>query len=118
MILPLRKRHRRIFIVMGVFLPAIFLAGVAARKPLPVLSSSSESSSIQSPGSFSAQWTRDDLFPAVRIKTMLLSEVSSTGRLAFQFSSPGNFLKPDLLLYWIEGTAGTSNSLPEDSILL
>ena len=32
---PLRRAHRRILIVLAVVLPAAFVAGLAARKPLP-----------------------------------------------------------------------------------
>lgn len=36
MILPLRQRHRRIFIGLAIFLPAVFVLGIAARKAVPV----------------------------------------------------------------------------------
>ena len=35
MILPLRKRHRRMFAVLAIVLPLLFAVGVIARKPLP-----------------------------------------------------------------------------------
>lgn len=35
MILPLRKRHWRMFAVLAILLPVLFAAGIAARKPLP-----------------------------------------------------------------------------------
>src|SRR5438105_1969976 len=62
MIRPLRQRHRRIVIVLGIFLPVAFVAGVAARKPVPGMASLPPGL-VAPPQKFSAiGWERTDLF--------------------------------------------------------
>jgi len=46
MIRPLRQRHRRIFITLGIFLPLAFALGIAARKSVPKMSALSTNGMI------------------------------------------------------------------------
>ena len=117
MILPLRRRHRRMFAVLGILLPAAFVAGVGARKPIPTAAPTAGLLSLRqtfSPGG----WTRSDLFTNVPVRLRLLHEVANTNRIALQISTPKDFVKADLLVYWLPAESIIKDSIPEDAVLL
>jgi hypothetical protein len=118
MILPLRQRHRRTFLALGIFLPVAFAVGIAARKPLPEIKSlPSEISPVSN--SFAAEvWSRADLFPKSPVQTRLLREEIGTEKFAVAFSAANDFVRPDLLVYWSAGNAAVTNALPDNAILL
>src|SRR5262245_6064547 len=98
MILPLRRRHRRMFAVIGILLPLAFVAGIAARRPIPTTKLPAPS---QQDAFTKTIWERSDLFPKSAIRTLLLSRDASTDSLAVQLMPPPDFVKPDLLVYWL-----------------
>jgi hypothetical protein len=118
MILALRNRHRRIFVVIGVLLPIALAGGIAARKPLP----SMESLPVglyAFPQLYSAtQWESKDLFTKTSIRARLLRGSGSGERFAVQFSAATDFLKPDLIVYWVAGNPKITNTLPGNARLL
>jgi len=118
MILALRQRHRRVFAVLGIALPVAFIVGVAARKPVPSVGVlPSELANVT--GKFSSRvWERADLFAKTSIQVRLLREQAGGGRFAVSFSAAKDFVKPDLLVYWVAGNPTVSDKLPENAALL
>jgi hypothetical protein len=118
MIRPLRQLHRRVFAVIGVLLPIAFAWGIAARKPV--------SSVANLPAEFKAtpqphvgdDWEYTDIFTNVPVRVHLLRDRTTEGRLAVSLSAEKDFAKPDLLAYWLPSYPETTNTLPEDAILL
>jgi hypothetical protein len=118
MIRPLRQRHRRIVIVLGVFLPVAFAVGIAARKPVPGMTSLPKEL-VMSQQTFSAtEWERADLFTKSPVRVRLLRESADAGRFAVEFSAAKDFVKPDLIVYWVAGCPSITTALPENARLL
>ena len=117
MILPLRQRHRRMFAVLGVLLPLTFAVGIAARRTVPQIATlPPELSSITQ--TFTAtEYERDDLFEKSEVKVRLCRDWSN-GQLAVGFVAPKDFLKPDLIAYWVAGQPKVTDELPADAVLL
>ena len=117
MILPLRRRHRRMFAVIGVLLPVAFVAGVAARKPIPT---KAPSDALLSPRQTFSQsgWNRSDLFTTVAVRVQLLHDGANTNRSALQISTPKDFVKADLLVYWLPAESILRDNIPDVAILL
>ena len=114
----LRQRHRRMVIVLGVFLPLAFAVGIAARKPVPGMTSLPKEL-LTSPQKFAAtQWERADLFTKAPIQVRLVRESADAGHFAVEFSATKDFVKPDLIVYWIAGSRNITNTLPDDAQLL
>ena len=117
MILSLRRRHRRMFAAISVVLPIAFVAGVAARRPIPKaplpnsLISAEETVLVN-------QWDRRDLFSNAAIRFQLLREASNINRIAIQMSAPKDFVKADLLVYWLPAESTLKNNIPDDAVLL
>jgi hypothetical protein len=115
MILPLRRRHRRMFAAISVLLPVAFVAGVAARKATTTLPNPLPSA----PATFSIdQWERHDLFTNVIVRVQLLREASNTNHEAIQMSTPKDFVKADLLVYWLPAESTLKDNIPDDAVLL
>ena len=118
MILSLRQRHRRMVIVLGVFLPVAFAVGIAARKPVPGMTSLPKEL-VASPQTFAVtEWERADLFTKTPIRVRLVRESAGTGRFAVEFSAAKNFVKPDLIVYWVAGGPNLTDTLPDNARLL
>jgi hypothetical protein len=118
MIRPLRQRHRRTFLALGIFLPMALAVGIAARKPLPEIKSLPYEIN-PAINSFAAEvWSRPDLFPRSPVQVRLLREQSGTGKFAVALSAAKDFVKPDLLVYWLDGNPNVTDALPDDAILL
>jgi hypothetical protein len=118
MIRPLRQRHRRTFLALGIFLPMAFALGIFARKPLPEVKSLPKEISPAINSFADEVWSRADLFPKSPVKIRLLREQSGTGKFAVAFSAEKFFVKPDLLVYWSAGNQSITNALPDNAILL
>ena len=117
MILPLRRRHRRLFTVIGLLLPVAFVAGVAARKPIPTTPPSDALPSLRQ--TFSQRgWNRSDLFTNVAVRVQLLHDAANTNRIALQISTPKDFVKADLLVYWLPAESILKDNIPDDAVLL
>lgn len=118
MIRPLRQRHRRMVIVLGVFLPVAFAVGIAARKPVPGMTSLPKEL-VASPQKFTVtEWERADLFTKTPILVRLLRESAGAGRFAVEFSSAKDFVRPDLIVYWVAGSPNVTDTLPDNARLL
>jgi hypothetical protein len=116
MIRPLRQRHRRTFLALGIFLPAAFAIGIAARKPLPQISSlpAEIAPAVRAGADI---WSRADLFAKSPVQVRLRRETSGKN-FAVAFSAAKDFVKPDLLVYWSDGNPNLTNALPDNAILL
>ena len=118
MIRPLRQRHRYTMIALGVFLPIAFALGIAARKPVPSMNLL-PAILVALPQKFAAtEWERADLFVKSPIRVRLLREESSLGRFAVEFSASNDFVKPDLMVYWVAGDSNITDALPDTAQLL
>ena len=118
MILPLRQRHRRIVIVLGVFLPVVFAAGIVARKPVPTSAVLPASLTIAPQPFESVEWVRPDLFAKASIQVRLTREQKGAGRFAVDFAVSEDFVKPDLIVYWVVGNPHVTDTLPDQALLL
>ena len=118
MILVLRQRHRRMFAVIGVLLPIAFVLGIAARRTVPSVASL-PAELAGSPQVFAATiWERSDLFTKAPIRVRLLRERAGVGHFAVAFSADKNFVKPDLIVYWVAGNPKMTDVLPDNALLL
>jgi hypothetical protein len=117
MILVIRQRHRRIFMVLAIVLPIAFIAGIAARRPVPTDVLPAD---LRGPAqNFTAtNWTRSDLFAKAPVQVRLLREHEGAGRFAIAFSAAKDFVKPDLIVYWVVGSPTVHDTLPENALLL
>lgn len=118
MIRPLRQRHRHMVIVLGVFLPVAFAVGIARRKPIPIVSSLPITLTPPSSQFESKAWQLSDLFAKSSVTVRLMRGQSGTGSSALEFSAADDFLKPDLIAYWVAGNQTIKDKLPDDAILL
>ena len=106
------------FIVLGVFLPVAFAVGIAARKPVPGMTSLPKEL-VASPQQFTVTaWERTDLFTKTPIQVRLLRERANAGRFAVEFSAAKDFVKPDLIVYWVAGSPKITDTLPDNARLL
>ncbi len=117
MIRPLRQRHRHIVIVLELFLPLAFAAGIVARKPLVTVKELPPALAPAPQPVADLVWKYRDLFSNAPVKVRLLRE-KDPGRFAVQFSAPAGFLKPDLIVYWVAGKAQLAGALPANATLL
>src|SRR6266550_8190286 len=116
MIRPLRQRHRRMVIMLGVFLPVAFAVGIAARKPVPGMTSMPKEL-VASPQQFAVtEWERTDLFAKTPIQVRLLRESAGAGQYVVEFTAAKDFVKPDLIVYWVAGSRTISNTLPDNAL--
>jgi len=118
MIRPLRQRHRHIVIAMGVVLPVVFTLGVAARKPAPTVTSFPGEAPNSHLGSPTAVWERSDLFAKTAIQIQLLRDNNNGSRFLLKLSAARDFVKPDLIVYWVAENAKSVDSLPDSALLL
>lgn len=118
MILPLRQRHRHIMLALGVFLPMAFAAGIVARKPVPTSAVLPASLTIAPQHCESVEWVRNDLFAKAPIQVRLTREQKGAGRFAVDFAVSEDFVKPDLIVYWVAGNPNVTDTLPDQAFLL
>ena len=117
MILPLRRRHRRMFAVIGIILPIALIAGIAARKPVPTLTLPAQLTA-ENQAFTVQQWDRSDLFRKTAVHVRLLREAANSNRLAVGLSASKDFVKADLLVYWLPANSTITGTIPDDAILL
>ena len=118
MIRPLRQRHRRMVIVLGVALPIAFVIGIAARKPVPGMISLPKELVASSQIFSVTEWERADLFTKTPMQVRLLRESAGAGRFAVEFTAAKDFVKPDLIVYWVAGNPNLTDKLPDNARLL
>ncbi len=118
MILSLRQRHRHMVMALGIILPMVFVAGIAARKPVPTPNELPAALAITSQKFETVEWKRTDLFSKASIEVHLLREQKGAGRFAIELSAAKDFAKPDLIVYWVAGSPEITGTLPENAMLL
>jgi hypothetical protein len=118
MIHPLRQRHRHMVIALGIFLPVAFAVGIAARKSSPIVTEL-PATLAATPQKFEvSEWERADLFSKAPAQVQLLREQKVSGQFALALSAAKDFVKPDLIVYWVAGNPGITDTLPANAILL
>jgi hypothetical protein len=117
-ILPLRQRHRRIFLVLAMFLPITFLVGILARKPATAITALPAGLAASTPVFAATEWNRSDLFAKAPVSVRLLREKTGAGNFAIEFFAAKDFVKPDLIAYWVAGSPSLTNAVPDDARLL
>jgi hypothetical protein len=118
MILALRRRHRRVFLILGVLLPMAFIGGIAARRPVPAVAALPRELQGVMQKFAATNWTRADLFAKAPVRIRLLREHIDGGEFGLTFLAAKDFVKPDLIVYWSAGDAAIRDGLPEDAVLL
>lgn len=118
MIRPLRQRHRRIVIVLGVFIPVAFAVGMVVRKPVPGPISLPAGLASPAEPSATVEWDRADLFARSPVRVRLLRSQARSSGLFVEFSAGKEFIKPDLIVYWAAGDTAIADTLPGNAILL
>ena len=118
MIRLLRQRHRRMVIALALALPIGFSIGIAARRPVPSMASLPGELRTFSRGSAATVWERSDLFVNAPIQARLLRESGKSGRFALELSAPRDFVKPDLIVYWVADGSKLTEALPNNALLL
>jgi len=105
------------FAVIAILLPVAFVAGVAARRPIPT---TTPPVALLSPRQTFSQsgWNRSDLFTNVAVQVQMLHDAVNTNRIALQISPPKDFVKADLLVYWLPAESILKDNIPDDAILL
>ena len=51
------------------------------------------------------------------LQVYLLREQKSSGRFGIEFSAAKDFVKPDLIVYWVAGNPNITDALPDNAIL-
>lgn len=118
MILSLRQCHRRMFLVIGILLPVAFAVGIMARKPVPRMTALPGGLNVPLPLSAELVWERRDLFEKVPVGVRLARVTATTGANEVSFFAPADFVKPDLMVYWVAGPSSRPDGLPENARLL
>lgn len=125
MILPLRQRHRRMFTALGLLFPVVFVIGIAARRPIPVMAALPDGLGQTAQKFPIVKWVARDFFGRMPIEGKLLREHTDSGGLAVQLSTTTDFTLPDALVYWIPGhakelpgNASTNDVLPTNAVFL
>jgi hypothetical protein len=117
MILSLRQRHRRVFAGLGIFLPVAVVIGITARPSLPIAKELSPVFAANNEARL-VVWERSDLFSKAPISVQFLQPSNKSGGSFVGFTAAKNFVKPDLLVYWVPEDSVISDSLPATAILL
>lgn len=118
MIRPLRQRHRRIITFITVLLPVLLGIGVAARRPVPTNVSVAENIGLGSDTKPVKETEVPNLFETTPVKAALVYSTSEPARVALRVGSRGDFVKPDLIVYWLGGQDPIGDRIPEDALLL
>lgn len=105
------------FAVIGVLLPIAFVSGIAARRAVPHAATLPPELSSLSETFTATDYDQDDLFTNSPVRVRLWHE-QGIGRYAVGFVAAKNFLKPDLIVYWIAGHPTATDNLPPEAMLL
>ena len=113
---PLRQRHRVMVCTLGVVLPVAFVAGIAARRPVPVADALPSRLASNAKDFGRVVLTKTDIWPGQRIITSLRRDAAGSVAVELMF---GDLVKPDVLLYWAAGKEGMAvDGLPENARFL
>jgi len=108
MIRPLRRVHASAFLVLGVFLPVLFIAGVRSRRTpasMPIAQGQKPSSAAFSERTIAIQGAR-----------VTAKNFRDGATAAVEISSSPELLAPDILVY--ASTTESKNDVPGDAVLL
>lgn len=105
-------------IALGLFVPIVFAAGIAVRKPPPEMDALPKEILPVAASSAPEVWCRADLFPKSSVQVRLLRGQSGAATFALAFSAARDFVKPDLLVYWVAADSKITDTLPDGAILL
>jgi len=112
---PLRHRHRVMVCALGVLLPVVFAAGIAARRAVPVARTVPKELEGNASEFGAVVWTQADLWPERQIITSLRRDAA--GRVAVELMFR-DLVKPDVLVYWAAGKETTFAGLPDNARML
>jgi hypothetical protein len=120
MIRPLRQRHARMVIVLGVVLPVAFAVGIAGRRAVPEMPSLPDgliATPSEPPGEIVAV---ANAFSKSPVQVRVIHAVNGVRGSFVELSAPADFIKPDLLVYWVEGAGlpAVADKLPDQAVLL
>src|SRR5262245_24744397 len=115
MIRPLRQRHRAIVCTLGVLLPVALVAGIAARKTVPIAANVAPSLTDRAKDFGTVVWTKSDIWPGQSIITSLRRNAAGSVAVELMFS---DLVKPDVLVYWAAGRETVIKVLPKNARLL
>jgi hypothetical protein len=118
MIRPLRQVHRYQAIVLGILLPIVFVLGIAARKPVPAMAELPQALVPMFSWVRCSNFDGYGAFPKSPVFIDLWSQKNGSGPFAVSFDADANFVKPDLMVYWIAGSPSQVENLPADAVLL
>jgi hypothetical protein len=118
MILALRQRHRQAFIALGAFVPVIFAVGITVRTTPPVNAALPTALEAMPQSYKKIGQAHTDLFAKVSLQVGFLREIEDPAHLAINIADGRDFVKPDLLVYWAEGTPTVTGTVPDNAVLL
>jgi hypothetical protein len=106
MIQPLRRVHARTFLVLGIVLPILFVAGVRSRPTSPT-------SPVAQAHTSSAPSARTTTTDGTRVTARVFREDTNT---AVEITSTPELLAPDVLVY--ASPSESKGEVPADAVLL
>lgn len=115
MIRPLRQRHRITICALCVLLPTAFVAGIAARRPAPVVPLLPSELAVHTADFGKVVWSKADIWPNQEIITSLRRDKDRSVAVEFMFRK---IVKPDVLVYWAQVRETSRVGLPDNARLL
>ena len=104
--------------LLGFTLPVGLIVGFATHPPVPAATGLLPGLTTATMTFSTAVWRRDDLFAKAPVQVRLLRTPEGTGGFALNLAGAKDFLKPDLLVYWVSGQPEITDPLPGDARLL
>jgi hypothetical protein len=118
MIRPLRQVHRHQAILLGILLPIVFVLGIAARKPVPAMAELPQGLVPMLSWVRCSNFDGYGAFHKSPVFIDLWCQKNGSGPFAVSFDADDNFVKPDLMVYWVAGSPSRVETLPADAVLL
>jgi hypothetical protein len=116
MIRSLRTRHRVIFTALALALPALFAAGLLARRAVPI-NRLPDRWLPEAPASAVLLAGQGKLWEEFGLATRVQTDEQDAARLVLEIAPTREWREPDALLYWSESLP-VSGHLPEAAVLL
>ena len=105
-------------VALGIFLPVAFALGIAARKSAPTVAELPAALAETSQKFEAVEWERAGCFSKSPVQVRLLREHKDAGQFAIELFAAKDFVKPDLIVYWVAGNPNVTDTLPASAILL
>ena len=118
MIRPLRRRHRAIFVGLALLLPALFVAGLASRRPAPLDDALPALGGVVDPEGTPSFAAGPELWSGLPIRTWIFSDASGVRGSRLILEALEELKWPELLVYWTAAPVDSSGPLPPDVHLL